>query len=115
GRCVRCPGRLKRKAAGSLRSDALGLRRPFMPRRNLFAIVMVAAVSLLCWQTSHGARPKDKDDAMELYGLFVDAVEQIEANYVRPVNRRELLESALRGMLQNLDPHSNYINEADWR
>ncbi|HEV3122359.1 MAG TPA: S41 family peptidase [Isosphaeraceae bacterium] len=86
-----------------------------MPRRNLFAIVMVAAVSLLCWQTSQGARPKDKDDAMELYGLFVDAVEQVEANYVRRVDRRELLESALRGMLQNLDPHSTYINEADWK
>jgi len=29
---------------------------------------------------------------MELYGLFVDAVEQVEKNYVRPVSRKELLE-----------------------
>ena len=86
-----------------------------MPRRNLFAIAMVGAVSLLCWQTTQGARPKDQDEAMELYGLFVDAVEQVEANYVRPVSRRELLESALKGMLQDLDPHSAYINQNDWR
>jgi carboxyl-terminal processing protease len=86
-----------------------------MPRRNLFAIVMVGAVSLLCWQTTQGARPKEQDEAMELYGLFVDAVEQVESNYVRPVSRKELLESALKGMLQELDPHSAYINQSDWR
>ncbi len=84
-----------------------------MPRRNLYSLAMVAAVSLFCWQATQGAKPKD--EMMELYGLFVDAVEQVEANYVRPVNRRELLESALRGMLQNLDQHSQYINESEWR
>jgi carboxyl-terminal processing protease len=84
-----------------------------MPRRNLYAITMVAAVSLFCWQATQGARPKD--EMMELYGLFVDAVEQVEANYVRPVNRRELLESALKGMLQHLDPHSQFINESEWK
>ena len=84
-----------------------------MPRRNLYPIVMVAAVSLLCWQATQGATPKD--EMMELYGVFVDAVEQVEANYVRPVDRRELLESALKGMLQNLDPHSSYINTTEWK
>jgi len=84
-----------------------------MPRRNLFAIVVVNALSLLCWQASQGARPKD--ETMELYGLFVDAVEQVQANYVRPVSRKELLESALKGMLQDLDPHSVYINTAQYK
>ena len=83
-----------------------------MPRRNVLAIAMVGAVSLLCWQSGHA---KPKDETMELYGVFVDAVEQVEANYYKKVDRRELLESALRGMLQDLDPHSTYINEADWK
>ena len=74
---------------------------------------MVGAVSLFCWQATQGAKPKD--EMMELYGVFVDAVEQVEANYVRPVDRRELLESALKGMLQNLDPHSSYINTTEWK
>jgi carboxyl-terminal processing protease len=84
-----------------------------MPRRNFFAIVIVGAVSLICWQATHGAKPKD--EMLELYGLFVDAVEQVESHYVRPVDRRELLESALKGMLQNLDPHSSFINTSEWR
>jgi carboxyl-terminal processing protease len=84
-----------------------------MPSRNLYSIALVAAVSLFCWQATQGAKPKD--EMMELYGLFVDAVEQVEANYVRPVDRRELLESALRGMLQNLDQHSQFISESEWK
>ncbi|WP_435010467.1 S41 family peptidase [Tundrisphaera lichenicola] len=84
-----------------------------MPRRNLYAIVMVGALSMLCWQVSQGARPKD--DVSEMYGVFVDAVEQVQQNYVRPVSRKELMESALKGMLSNLDPHSAYINTADWK
>lgn len=83
-----------------------------MPRRNLVAITLVGALSLLCWRNSQGAKPKD--EMMELYGVFVDAVEQVEANYVRPVPRQELLESALRGMLAHLDPHSSYFSKNDW-
>ena len=55
-----------------------------MPRRNLFAIAMVGAVSLLCWQATQGAKPKD--EMMELYGLFVDAVEQVESQ-LRPAGQ----------------------------
>ena len=84
-----------------------------MSRRNLSAIALVLAISFCFWQGTQGAKPKD--EMMELYGLFVDAVEQVEANYVRPVNRKALLESALRGMLQDLDPHSQYISESDWK
>ena len=84
-----------------------------MPRRNLYAIAMVAAISLVCWKAGQAARPKD--DVMEMYGVFVDAVEQVQSNYVRPVSRRELMESALRGMLSDLDPHSAYINTSQWR
>src|SRR5438270_11594199 len=84
-----------------------------MSIRNVLALAMIGAVSLFCWQATQGAKPKD--EMLELYGLFVDAVEKVEANYVRPVSRRELLESALDGMLQNLDPHSSFINTSEWK
>lgn len=84
-----------------------------MPRRNLMAIALIGALSLLCWQTTQGAR--EKDEVMELYGLFVDAVEQVEQNYVKPVTRRDLIEGALRGMCSVLDQHSSYINTRNWK
>jgi carboxyl-terminal processing protease len=84
-----------------------------MPRRLFFSFAMIGSISVCCWQGIQGAKPKD--ELLELYGLFVDAVEKVEINYVRPVSRRELLESALEGMLQNLDPHSSFINTGEWK
>jgi carboxyl-terminal processing protease len=84
-----------------------------MTRRMSIAYLLMGGFLLFCWQATQGAKPKD--EMLELYGLFVDAVEKVEANYVRPVSRKELLESALEGMLQNLDPHSTYINTSEWK
>ena len=83
-----------------------------MPRRNYLALAMIGSMGLFSWQATQGAKPKD--EMLELYGLFVNAVEKVEVNYVRPVSRRELLESALDGMLQQLDPHSTFINTSEW-
>ena len=84
-----------------------------MPRRNVRAVIVVAVLSLVCWRSRLSAKPRD--EMMELYGLFVDAVERVETNYVRPVPRRELVENALRGMLQHLDEHSIYLPEAEFK
>ena len=54
-----------------------------------------------------------EDEYFELMKLFVDAFEQIDRNYVKPVDRRELMEAAMRGMVLKLDPHSSYIDTTD--
>lgn len=46
---------------------------------------------------------------LELLQLFADTLDQVERNYVQPIDRRELMEAAIRGMLTKLDPHSSYI------
>jgi C-terminal processing protease CtpA/Prc len=56
------------------------------------------------------SRSKDKDDEYyELMKTFVDTFDQIERSYVKDVNRRQLLEAALKGMIKELDPYSSYI------
>ena len=57
------------------------------------------------------AKPaKDKEDIYELQRLLVDTLDQIERNYVRPVDRRKLVEAAIKGILSELeDPYSTYI------
>tara|TARA_R110002072_G_scaffold303099_1_gene493469 strand:- start:189201 stop:190517 length:1317 start_codon:yes stop_codon:yes gene_type:complete len=54
------------------------------------------------------AAPK-QDDYFELMQTFVDTFEQVDRNYVKDVDRRKLLEAALRGMIKELDPYSSYI------
>jgi len=45
---------------------------------------------------------------------FTAVVEQIRKYYVKPVNDKELFESAIRGMLSGLDPHSAYLDEREF-
>ncbi|MBL3601009.1 MAG: S41 family peptidase [gamma proteobacterium endosymbiont of Lamellibrachia anaximandri] len=46
---------------------------------------------------------------------FADIFGRIKASYVEPVEDKVLLESAIRGMLSDLDPHSSYLNEEEYK
>lgn len=61
------------------------------------------------------AKDKEQDKDYELFKLFVDSFEQIDRNYVKEVDRRELMEAAIQGMLRKLDPYSNYISPENLR
>ncbi|MBA3732614.1 MAG: S41 family peptidase, partial [Gammaproteobacteria bacterium] len=46
---------------------------------------------------------------------FTDVYARIKKDYVVEVGDRKLLESAIRGMLAGLDPHSAYLNKEEFR
>lgn len=54
-----------------------------------------------------------KDSPFEMYELFAKIVEQVRANYVDADKStyQDLIEGALKGMLQSLDPHSQFMDE----
>jgi carboxyl-terminal processing protease len=47
--------------------------------------------------------------------IFAEVLGRIKTDYVEPVNDKALIESAIRGMLAGLDPHSAYLNEDEYR
>ena len=49
------------------------------------------------------------EEDYELQRLLVDTIDQIERNYVTDLSRRELIEAAIQGIIEKLDPYSNYI------
>lgn len=51
----------------------------------------------------------DNDEYYELYRVFSETMFQVEQNYVKKVDRRKLMEAAIRGLLDELDPYSNFI------
>jgi carboxyl-terminal processing protease len=55
------------------------------------------------------ARKKAEQEYFELYLSLADTLDQVERNYVKPIDRRELMEAAIKGMLTKLDPYSSYI------
>ena len=71
-----------------------------MPIRNTLTIVIVAIVSLVCYQKATHNR----------YASMVShAMEIIENNYIEEVAPRELFENAMQGMVHELDEYSDYI------
>ena len=56
---------------------------------------------------------QEKDSPYEMYELFSKVVEQVRANYVDADKStyQELIYGALRGMLQSLDPHSQFMDK----
>ena len=59
---------------------------------------------------------KKKDQATyRLLNLFGDVFERVRASYVKDITDKKLIESAINGMLNSLDPHSNYLNKESFK
>ena len=61
------------------------------------------------------AQDSNRAETYRLLTLFGDVFERVRAEYVEPVNDRELIENAINGMLTGLDPHSSYMNSKSFR
>lgn len=67
-------------------------------------------VSVLACNLAIAADNETQDaEYYELLKTFAETYEQIDRNYVKDVDRKELMEAAIQGMLQKLDRYSNYI------
>jgi carboxyl-terminal processing protease len=76
-------------------------------RKRVLLGLLLAALFALGWWVGRGGATGD------LYGnldLFVEVLNKVEQNYVDPVDPGKLVDGALRGMLRNLDPYSQYLD-----
>ena len=71
-------------------------------------IIAVPTISAL-------AQDGGRAETYRLLNLFGDVFERIRAEYVEPVSDRDVVENAINGMLQGLDPHSSYMNPRSFR
>ena len=56
-----------------------------------------------------------KDDIYRSVKLFTDVVSIVRENYVGKVESNELIQGAINGMLQTLDPHSSLLTPEDFQ
>ena len=69
---------------------------------------LAVAILLLVPQTA--STQDEKAETYRQLKLFGDVFERVRADYVEEVSDQELIESAIRGMLASLDPHSSYLD-----
>ena len=60
-------------------------------------------------------QPTEEDLALEQAHLFAEVMKRVKSDYVESIDDSELLESAIRGMVSDLDPHSQYLDADEYR
>ena len=77
------------------------------PRHTKLWLLMVIAVVFWTIGTGFSRDLSAKsEDTYEELKVFSDVIELIEREYVDEVNTKELIQKAIEGMVQSLDPHS---------
>ncbi|HYM82043.1 MAG TPA: S41 family peptidase [Candidatus Limnocylindria bacterium] len=79
-----------------------------MIRRRIVLAALLAALFALGWWVGRGSA-----GAGDLYAnldLFVEVLQRVEESYVDRVEPKTLVEGALKGMLRDLDPYSQYLD-----
>jgi carboxyl-terminal processing protease len=64
--------------------------------------------------TKKKTQPASAELSWEQARLFAEVMESVKREYVDPIENAELLESAIRGMVAELDRHSAYLNEQEY-
>ena len=78
------------------------------------AAVAFVTVAFLSVAPASAAKP-DKSEIYRLLELFGDVFERVRSDYVEETSEEELVEAAIQGMLQSLDPHSSYLNKKTFK
>ncbi len=81
--------------------------------RCLSRFIPIAILGLsLASPAAFAAEEEDKYEALRRFSQVLDLVER---HYVNNPDRQELMENAIEGMLEGLDPHSTYMDEDEYK
>ena len=76
-----------------------------------FRLAALSVALMLVISPSAVLAESDRSETYRQLKLFGDVFERVRADYVEEISDQELIESAIRGMLASLDPHSSYLDE----
>ena len=76
-----------------------------------FGLVMAGAISAsVAWQVLGDAFAASNAETYKQLNLFGDVFDRVRADYVEDPDETKMIEAAINGMLQSLDPHSSFMN-----
>jgi carboxyl-terminal processing protease len=82
--------------------------------RLLYAGFLAAGVAAISVVTAVGVENRAGPSSTDL-GLIGGVIAVVQRDYVHPIASDELTKDALKGMLTRLDPHSDYMDEREFK
>ena len=80
----------------------------------VFAFTLVHSFPLMA-AAKADSKTSEETDTYDLLNLFGEVMERAKNSYVEEVSDKQLIESAINGMLTSLDPHSSYMDGKDFK
>lgn len=96
------------------------MRRPGDQKRSrltiLLLLTILSASVLGGWFGERvNARTPLKEETQKLLKSFTETLAIVESDFAHEANTEDLLESAIRGLLRSLDPHSSFFSRTDYK
>ncbi len=79
--------------------------------RIAYFLLVILLTSFLIVPTTYAS---DHHEDIDLFKLFLRVFTEAEKKYVDEIDKDQLMDSALKGMLNSLDPYSTYLSEEDF-
>ncbi len=77
-----------------------------------FAFFLVINICLI---EQNLASAQNRQETYKQLNLFGDVFQRVQEQYVEEVTDKKLIEAAISGMLQSLDPHSSYLSPESYK
>ena len=84
-------------------------------KNNSFFIALLFFLSFLYVSLNSVSAQNNRQETYKQLNLFGDVFQRVQEQYVEEITDKELIESAISGMLQSLDPHSSYLSPESYK
>jgi carboxyl-terminal processing protease len=83
--------------------------------KNLIMTCLLSALPVSVALANTEEKPEDKTLPLDELRTFTEVFAKVKNDYVEGIDDRQLIENAIRGMLEGLDPHSAYLDKDSYK
>lgn len=90
------------------------IKKKYQCNKKFFLIIsLIFSLMFLTFKTVKA--DTNRQETYKQLNLFGDVFQRVQEQYVEEVTDKKLIESAISGMLQSLDPHSSYLSADSYK
>ena len=86
-------------------------------KKIVFDIILISLLigGILFIDSRHSSVKAGQDSMYQQIEVFTEVLREVEDNYVEQQDSQKLIQGAIRGMIQSLDPHSSFMTKEEYQ